>query len=133
MRASAFAVAVAALLFAPPAWAQGRPCDQVTPFQHATPTGPVEIVPGIANQRIYFCGFSIAEKGPTLDLKIWSGGGVLCAIGSKDLSPQWSFPNDFALVNRIEHVGPFSNVGDSLCIQTFGSGALTGTIYWTQF
>lgn len=114
-----------------PAQAQ-RACDQATPFQHATATARTALIPGVAGQRIYYCGFMIAQKGQALDLQITYGTGVNCGTNTHG-SLVYSLPNDFALVNRIENVGPHTDLGESLCVQTFGTGALTGVIYWAQF
>jgi hypothetical protein len=89
-------------------------------------------VPGVSGQSIYYCGFVIAEKGNTLDLKVWASSAADCSVDSEDFSPQWSFPNDFAFSTRVAETGLYSPYGHTLCIQTFGTGALTGVIYWTQ-
>jgi hypothetical protein len=129
------AIAFLALL-AIPAQAQTKPCDQIVMFQHAAATGPVEIVPGIDGQRIYPCGFMLAQKGNTLDFQMWGaqdhcvGGPVL---GATLFTPRMSLPTDVQLVNRIEHAGPSSQYGASICIQTWGTGGLTGAIYYAQF
>jgi len=120
------------ILFAVPAQAQ-RQCDRIVSFVHSTATGPVIVVPGVDGKRIYTCGFSLAEKGPTLDIQIFTGAGPACAIGRLDQTPIFSFPNDATFNNRVDTVGPHSEYGDALCIQTFGSGAITGMIFWAQF
>jgi hypothetical protein len=125
------AIAFLALL-AIPAQAQTRQCTKITPFQHTTPTGPVWIVPGVQNQRVYYCGFMLAQKGNTLDFKIWFAADAGC-VETGTLGPTWSLPTDMAIVNRTEQVGPYGPYGFGICIQTFGSGALTGAIYWEQF
>jgi len=131
-------LAVALLaLFASEAQAQ-RQCTHTSWFQHTTPTGPIEIVPGVDGQRIYPCGFMLTQKGNTLDFQMWGTPFGLCVNGSgfsnaQLFTPQLSLPTDVQLVNRLEVVGPFTPPGYSLCIQTFGAGALTGAIYWEQF
>jgi hypothetical protein len=107
-------------------------CNSIAPFRHDVATGPVNIVPGIGGQRIYFCGFVLNSKAATLDFKVWTGVGATCT-GGQDLSPIWSLPNGFALVSRVPTTGPSGNLGDGLCIQTFGTGSLTGVLYYTQF
>jgi hypothetical protein len=109
-----------------------RACSQQTAFLHNAATGPVAIVLGVAGQSIWYCGFVIAEKGNTLDLKVWASAAADCSSTNESFSPQWSFPNDFAFSTRVAETGLYSNPGDTLCIQTFGTGALTGVIYWTQ-
>lgn len=122
------------VLPASPAAAQTRPCDRLVSFQHAEATGPVEIVPGKPNARVYQCGIVLAQKGNTLDFKMWTAQpGSNCTGGTSDLTPQFSLPVDVVMVNRIENVGPSSEPGQSLCIQTLGSGGLTGVVYWAQF
>jgi len=123
---------LACFLLLPTAAQAQRPCQHATAFQHIAPTGPIEAVPGQPGQRVYFCGFMVAQKGNTLDLRIWAADPG-CAGNLLDLSPQWSFPNDFAIVNRLENVGINSPLGASLCFQTFGTGGLTGMLYWEQF
>jgi hypothetical protein len=115
-----------------------KPCTQISTFQHTAPTGPVEVVPGIADQRIYPCGFMLTQKGNTLDFQMWAAPAGTCANGPNFgstivFSPQLSLPVDVQLINRLESVGPVGSPGYSLCIQTFGAGALTGAIYWAQF
>jgi hypothetical protein len=122
------------LLSVMPAQTQTRACDSQTPFQHLVPTGPVEIVVGKPGQRVYPCGFVLSQKGNTLDFKIWaSPPGSSCGIDDEDFAPQMALPTDVQLVNRIPTVAGSTKEGYSLCIQTFGSGALTGVIYWAQF
>ena len=120
-----------------PAKAQTKPCSDVSWFQHLEATGPVEIVPGKTDQRVYPCGFVLAQKGNTLDFQMWVAPMGTCDVGPTQsgnvLTPKMSLPTDVQLVNRIENVGPVAPAGYSLCIQTFGSGALTGAIYWAQF
>jgi hypothetical protein len=114
--------------------AQTRPCDRFTPFQHTVATGPVEIAPPIANQRIYFCGFALIEKGTTLDFVAMTGTGTNCGTDTIEMF-RLELPNDLAFVNRIEMVGPSGDFGRGLCIQTIGpvGARLTGVIYWAQF
>jgi hypothetical protein len=127
-------ILLAFLLCAPGAHAQTRPCEHATGFKHLIPTGPVEIVPAIAGQRIYYCGFTILQKGNTLDLIVMAGQGTNCDTNTVQLTPQLELPNDFALSNRVESVGPATEPGYALCIQTLGTNAkLGGLIYWSQF
>lgn len=111
-----------------------RSCQRATPFQHLTATGPVEIVPGKPDARTYSCGFVLAQRGQSLDFQYWSAkAGTACAEEITALTPVFSLPADFVMVNRLENVGPASPPGHSLCIQTFGQGGMTGIIYWEQF
>jgi hypothetical protein len=112
-----------------------KACTQVSTFQHTVPTGPVEVVPGIADQRIYPCGFMLSTKGNSLDFQIWESPAGNCGAPALRVlfSPQMSLPTDVQLINRLENVGPAGPPGYSLCIQTFGAGTLTGAIYWDQF
>jgi hypothetical protein len=130
-------LALAALAFlCTGASAQTRPCDHVSWFTHASATGPVELVPGIADARIYPCGFLLLQKGNTLDFQMWgapAGGCGLGPGGAENFTPQLSLPTDVQISTRIEKVGPSTALGHSMCIQTWGSGGLTGAIYWAQF
>jgi hypothetical protein len=109
-------------------------CDRVMPFSHTiASTTPVELVPAVPGQRVYYCGFMITQKGNTLDLIIMVGQGPNCATNQIKFTPQLSLPNDFALSSRMETVGPYSDAGYALCIQTLGTGALCGMIYFAQF
>src|SRR4249920_2197070 len=101
-------------------------CDRMVGFKHAIPTGPVEIVPAVANQRVYYCGFTITAKGNTLDLILTTGTGTNCADNNTPLTPRMEFPNDFALSSRQESVGPYSESGYAMCLQTIGQGTLGG-------
>jgi len=127
-----FGLFLLTVLWAVPALAQ-RQCNQLTPFSHTVPTGPVVAVPGDPTKQIYYCGFTLASKTNTLDFKIWASEAPDCSRQSIPLTPQWSLPNAFALNNRIETTGAASNYGSTLCFQTFGSGTLTGVIYWAQY
>jgi hypothetical protein len=127
------------LLFASAALAQTstispglRACAQQTAFSHTAATGPIAIVPGVSGQSVWYCGFVIAEKGNTLDLKVWASAQADCSGTIESFSPQWSFPGSFAFSTRVSETGLYSPPGYSLCIQTFGAGALTGVVYWTQ-
>src|SRR5262245_35410246 len=122
---------VACMLMASSAMAQ-RQCDKVTTFAYTTATGPVEIVPGQPGLQIYYCGFALANRGPTLTIKVWGGTVGTCAV-VEDFGPAWEFPNDLAIVNRVETVGPHTGPSESICLQTSGTGSLTGAIYWAQF
>jgi hypothetical protein len=94
-----YVLAIALLaLCALPAQAQ-RQCTKITPFQHTTPTGPVWLVPGVQDQRVYYCGFMLAQKGNTLDFKIWFAPDAGCGEQGT-LGPTWSLPTDMAIVNR---------------------------------
>ena len=62
-----------------------RACDQVEGFKHLVATGPVELVAAKEGQRIYFCGFTISQKGTTLDLLIMLGKGTNCGIDTVDV------------------------------------------------
>jgi len=126
------ALAIAFVFYAQPAHAQ-KTCSQASVFDHAAATGPVELVKGVANQRVYLCGFFLSKKGQTLDLQIWSGDPNTCSGATRDFTPHLTFPNDLAVSNRLDMVGVHSEIGQSLCIQTFGQGALGGIIYWEQF
>jgi len=113
--------------------AQAHVCDKMATFSHAVPTGPVELVPAVPNQRVYYCGFTITAKGNTLDLILSTGTGTNCATNNTPLTPQMVFPNDFALSSRQDSVGPYAEPGYALCLQTFGQGTLGGIIYFAQF
>jgi hypothetical protein len=128
------AVFAAALLFLAslPAAARTAPCDKTASFAYAAPTLDV-LVSGVAGQRIYPCGFTVMQKGPALDFQLSTGTGPSCSLAKNNITPVYSVPNDFAVVSRIERVGPSSAVGESLCIQTFGSGNLSGVVYYAQF
>jgi len=123
------------LLAAPGAHAQGtRPCDHMTGFKHLVPTGPVEIVPAVPGQRIYTCGFTVTQKGNTLDLIVMAGQGTNCDTNTVQITPQMELPNDVAMSTLIGTVGPSTEIGYALCIQTIGSnGKLGGLIHWSQF
>jgi|SRR6516164_2905925 hypothetical protein len=122
------------LLFTAPAMAQARQCDQAVGFQHATATGPVEIVPGIAGQRIYPCGFSLMERGAALSFRIFGAQpGTNCTVEGTTFTPTLDVPNDVQFNNRVATVGPASAEGNALCIQTIGTGALSGVVYFAQF
>lgn len=112
--------------------AQAR-CDKYTAFQHINATGPVEVAVGKENQRVYVCGYMLVQKGNTLDFTLLTGKGPNCTLERKNVYTL-ELPNDLALVNRIETVGPVGEPGYSVCIQTTGSNAkLGGVIYWAQF
>jgi hypothetical protein len=112
-----------------------RGCDKAVGFKHVVATGPVELIPAVPGQSIYFCGFTIVQKGNTLDLIVMIGQGQNCATNRKDLTPQMSLPADFALSTRIPASPPMpGSEGYALCIQTIGTtGALTGLVFYTQF
>jgi len=123
---------LALMFLALPAQAQS-PCDQATSFSHINATGPVEIAPPVASKRVYLCGMFIVQKGNTLDLNVLVGHGTNCADDQRQVM-RLEFPNDVAVSNRIERVGPVSDAGYAMCIQTTGSNAkLGGVIYWAQF
>jgi hypothetical protein len=134
MRRLMLPLALLLLLWPTTARAQTRPCDQIYVFQHTVPTGPVEAVPGVPNQRIYPCGFVLTAKGNSLDFRLFAAQpGSSCLAESEAFSPQMSLPASPELVTRVENVGPSTEVGFSLCVRTYGSGALTGAIYFAQF
>ena len=111
-----------------------KACDRMASFQHIVATGPIEVVPAKEGQRIYYCGFTIMQKGNTLDFIITIGQGTNCNTNTLQMTPQLQLPSDFALSTRQETVGPYSEPGYAMCIQTIGStGALTGLIYYAQF
>lgn len=119
-------------LLAAPAQAQ-KPCDKVVGFSHTKAVGPVELVAAVAEQRIYFCGFTIIQKGNTLDLIIMVGEGKNCETNRVPLTPQLELPNNSALSSRQDTVTISSDPGAALCIQTLGNGKLGGMIYYAQF
>jgi hypothetical protein len=127
--ALAFLILIASIV---PASAQ-RPCDQTSTFQHDIATGPVEIVVGKPDQRIYPCGFMLTQKGNSLDFQMWSAVAGSNCVPVTFWTPRMSLPTDVAFTNRIENAGPSLPYNNSLCIQTFGTGSLTGAIYWAQF
>lgn len=109
-------------------------CDKVASFKHLIPTGPEELVRAVPGQRVYFCGFTITQKGNTLDLVIMYGQGTNCDTNMVAVTPQLELPNDLAISSRQENVGPSSEAGYALCVQTLGSNAkLGGMIYYAQF
>lgn len=120
------------LALAIPAEAQ-HSCDRLSFFHHVNATGPIEIIPADPTKRIYFCGFMLTQKGNTLDFEILLGHGTNCDTDTQSMM-FLELPNDFALTNRIEQVGPVTEYGWALCIKTSGSNAkLGGVIYWAQF
>jgi hypothetical protein len=126
-------MALLLILVAPiSAQAQTRPCTNAVAFKHAAPTGPIEIVAGKSNERVYYCGFVLVERGTTLDFIMLTGTGTNCGTNTINLL-SLELPSDVALVNRVESVGPASEIGHSLCLQTSGTGKLSGIIYWAQF
>jgi len=131
MKRTIGALALLSLTWAMPALAQ-QVCDQATPFNHQLPTGPVEIVPAQPNKRIYFCGFFVSARGPTLDMTVMLGQGTNCGTNTRQILFD-NFPSDVAVSNRVERVGPAGDPGYALCIQSSGTGSLTGLIYWAQF
>jgi hypothetical protein len=134
-------VALAAffLLFVPPgeAWAQ-RTCDQyraaITSIPVATPT---ERVPGVANKRIYLCGYIImpdsAAAGQSVEFELTSGTGTNCATNKITMIPRMRVPPN-GIVNRVAFAsGEITAPGAAVCVQTWGSGSLTSIFYWAQF
>jgi hypothetical protein len=125
---------VLALLLWPAIAHAQRACDRIAPFKHINATGPIELVPAVPGQRVYYCGFTILQKGNTLDLIITVGQGTNCGMNTVQFTPQMELPNDFALSSRTETVGPYTEPGFALCIQTIGSNAkLGGMIFYAQF
>jgi hypothetical protein len=112
-----------------------RSCDKSASFKHVLPTGPVELIPAVPGQAIYFCGFTIVQKGQTLDMILFMGDpNSNCATNSVQLTPQLSLPADFALSTRVATAPPMPNSkSKAMCIQTLGNGALTGLVFYTQF
>jgi hypothetical protein len=128
--------ALALLLLCGSAHAQdlSRPCDKSAFFNHSVPTGPVNLVLGVEGQRVYLCGFTIMQKGNTLDFILSVGQGVNCADNNVQITPQFELPADFALTTRINAGQPLPGVGYGLCVQTLGSnGKLAGIVYYSQF
>jgi hypothetical protein len=121
------------VVLAVPAQAQEkRGCDQTTFFNHSAPTGPIEIAPA-SDKRIYSCGFFFSEKGNTLDFVVLTGQGVNCAINQQQIF-YLTLPNDAVVSNRVDTVGQaVADYNYALCIQTVGTGALAGFLYWTAF
>ena len=108
-------------------------CDRVVGFKHINATGPVEVVPAVTGQRIYFCGAAIIQKGNTLSLQIMTGTGTNCSTNTVLQTPVLEFPNDVAVVTHQDFVGIASDPGVALCIQTSGSnGKLGGLLYYAQ-
>jgi len=111
-------------------------CDK---FNAAITTGPMPVtqrVPGVANKKIYICGYSINRGANDLEFELSAGKGVNCATDFKILIPRTGVPVS-GIVNRqpFAGAGEYTALGDAVCLQTWGAAGatLTSTFYWAQF
>lgn len=133
-----FSTVIALLLcFGGSAFAQPvpRPCDKMVPFSYDGPTTVREIVPAVAGARIYFCGFTLLQKGNTLDFRITIGKGTACGTDTQYMTPQLQLPSDVQITTRAEMVAQSTEPGFALCLEAPGASGskLGGMIYYAQF
>lgn len=123
-----------ALCFGAQAQETMRPCNKAFTFNHTVATMAVAVA-GVEGKRIYYCGFTIMQRGPTLDMIVAIGKGADCSQSKISVTPQFELPADFALSSRVEQAPPVpGSEGASLCLQTVGpSGKLGGVIFYDQF
>lgn len=127
-----------ALLFGLAMQAKGqelqRTCENRYVFSHAVATGPITVVAGEAAKRVYFCGFIIAQASQSLGFQVTMGKGTNCATGTVPLTPMFETPSNFAMSTRIPATPPApGSEGMSLCIQTSGTGKLSGILFYSLF
>lgn len=125
------------MLLAGPAEAQ-RTCDQYRGAITAVPVAsPVERVAGIANKRIYLCGYIIMPSsdaaGQAVEFELTRGTGLNCATNKNIMIPRIRVPAQ-GIINRTAFAtGETTAAGEAVCLQTWGTGSITSIFYWAQF
>ena len=113
-----------------------RPCDQSRASITTGTVGPIEKVTGDPKKRIYICGYIIMPVAPPpggdLDFQLTTGTGTNCATNSVILMPRMHVPTS-GIVNRITYASEATPPGHSVCLQTWGTAAVTSVFYWAQF
>jgi hypothetical protein len=111
-----------------------RACESRYIFTHAAATGPVVVVPGTGQARIHFCGYAIVQKGQALNFQVIAGKGATCQTGTILLTPLIETPSDFQMTTRIPSIPPQQGTeGMSICLQTTGTGRLSGILFYSIF
>jgi hypothetical protein len=122
-----------------------RYCDKIANVTTLSTTVTVQQIAGVANQKIYICGYYILASTATtaVTLKWTEGTGGACGTGTANVTPAiFTTPTSAPTVANFT-LGPFggtampwmSTAGDGLCItQSSGTNAttLSGVILYTQ-
>jgi hypothetical protein len=122
-----------------------RYCDKIAAVTTLSTTVTVQQIAGVANQKIYICGYYILASTATtaVTLKWTEGTGGACGTGTANVTPAiFTTPTSAPTVANFT-LGPFggtampwmSTAGDGLCItQSSGTNAttLSGVMLYTQ-
>ncbi len=137
MRINFFLTILAVLLFPLAAHADtsgsGKtiPCNQSALV--ATTTGEVQIVPLVAGQSVYVCGFDIVSTAAaTVDFT--QGTGTACGTGTGTIGATWVLGSNTVLTDSSPIFrGLKTAPGNALCINSTTGSAAGVEVYYTQY
>lgn len=122
-----------------------RYCDKIIAVTTLSTSLTVQQIAGVANQKVYICGYYIIASTATTAVTLkWSEGtGGACGTGTANVTPAIFTTPTSAPTTANFTLGPWGNgaipwmatAGDGLCItQSSGTNAttLSGVIFYTQ-
>ena len=96
-------------------------------------SGNVELVPLVAGERVYVCGYTIMGGG-TVAVQLVSGTGTACATDETDLTG--AYPLLAQTVVTVPNAGAIQTktaAGEALCVELGGAVAIEGMVSYVQY
>jgi hypothetical protein len=106
-------------------------CNKVAQF-NAGPVVLTQIVPAVAGQAIYVCGWHTTNTGATGTFSFSYGTGANCATGTTAVIPATNVTSTAPSADHISIATIFAPVNNALCI-TPSVATISSVIYYSQF
>lgn len=108
-------------------------CNQSAIYDAST-SGATKLATGVANKRIYVCGYSLWSASTVVVGFVYGTGGT-CAVGQNEVTPLYQLTAQTGLVDHLPvYTGlPPVPASNDLCITTNAGTAVQAVIYYSQF
>jgi hypothetical protein len=111
--------------------AQTAICNQAK-FMGVGPTTITTVVPGVAGQSIFICGWHVTNTGATGTFSISIGAGANCGGSPVQIVPAVNVTSTAPSADHIEYAWGQVPAGQSLCI-TPSVGTISAVVWFSQF
>ena len=108
-------------------------CNKVA-IQEVGFTTATILVPAIAGQTIFICGWNVTNTGANASVAFTSGtfGAANCDTGTKKLSPSFTVSSNSPNQDHIQIAGNSSNLSQAVCI-TSSAVTVSVMLWYSQF
>lgn len=101
-------------------------------FYDASDNGEIKVVSGVANQKIYVCGYILGVGGTATNLNLAEGTGSNCGSSNVQLTPAWQLAANSTTGYMSGNWSGFvtASAGDDLCVNASAGNAHQAEIWY---